>query len=98
MILHFTREPLEDTRPLTGVRFGGMKKGESIIDYLKEDEINYIWNTFKDPLKLIDTADNVINNRMEQTPIKYPFKYVLKIADNQFWPENYTKGKNKHGY
>lgn len=93
MIYRFTREPLNDTRPLSGVLVGGMKRGESILDYMQKEEIDYIWNTFQDPLKLIDLADDVINNRVEQTSIRYPFKYVLRIAENQFWPENYTKGK-----
>ena len=56
------------------------------MSYLTDYEIDLIWKTYEDPLRLIDFVDNCINKREKQTPIKYPFKYVQAVADSQNWP------------
>lgn len=65
---------------------GGLKKGESIIDYLTDEEIKKIWDYY-DPitaLKIIDKTDDIIKARIDQKPIKYVYMYVKKIADKYF--------------
>lgn len=84
--IKFIKAPPEyDIRVRMGL-VGGLKKGESIIDYLRDNEIDYIWSHFDEPLKLIDYADDIIKGRRDQVPIKYPYKYVLQLAKNYGWP------------
>lgn len=77
---------LEQENRLKNGVIGGLKKGESIIDYLTEEEINKIWQRFDSALGLIDLVDDIIKAREKQTPIKYPYKYILKVAEKQYWP------------
>lgn len=65
---------------------GGFKKGESIIDYLTDEQIDDIWGRFADALALIDYVDEIISNRKRQSDIKNPYKYILTVAEKQFWP------------
>lgn len=85
MIKFIKAPPGYDIRVGMGL-VGGLKKGESIIDYLRDSEIDYIWSHFDEPLKLIDYADDIIKGRRDQVPIKYPYKYVMQLANNYGWP------------
>ena len=91
------QKPSHDLRLSMGL-VGGLKKGESIIDYLRDSEIDYIWSHFDEPLKLIDYADDIIKGRRDQVPIKYPCKYVLQLAKNYGWPLLLKKGIKDNGY
>lgn len=78
---HFTR--------LNGGVVGGLKNGESIIDYLTDEEffkIDYITGTY-DPLftvALINKTDEIITGRTDQRDIKHPYKYIEAIKDKYF--------------
>lgn len=68
---------------------GGLKKGESVIDYFTDEqikEIDYISGVY-DPrltIDILDKADDIIKSRVEQKPIKYPYKYIEKIIEKYF--------------
>ena len=62
-----------------------LKDGESIIDYLSANEQTKIWNKYDHPLQLIDFVDDSIRERKEQKPIKNPYKYVVSVAEAQYW-------------
>ena len=72
-----------------------LQNGESIIDYLTQEQIDYIWNKYDNPLGLIDYVDDGIKRRMKQTKISRPFEYTLSIAENHCWPLLKTKGEKK---
>ena len=62
-----------------------LKDGESIIDYLSANEQAKIWSKYDRPLQLIDFVDDSIRERKEQKPIKNPYKYIVTVAEAQYW-------------
>ena len=76
-------------RLANGILAGGLRKNESIIDYLTDEEqnkIDYISGVY-DPIftiTLIDKTDSIINGRTDQRPIKYPYKYIEAIKEKYF--------------
>lgn len=89
--IKFIRQKVSHDLRLSMGLVGGLKKNESIIDHLNDNEINYIWSHFDEPLKLIDYADDIIKGRWDQIPIKYPYKYLLKLAEAHDWPLLYKE-------
>ena len=57
----------------------------TVSDSLTMDEFNKLDSIYEDIIGLIDFVDDSINARDDKTEIKNPYKYVVAVAEANYW-------------